>query len=183
MNLLHSGRAGAIAAALGAAILLGLAAPAAAADPSRPISGHDVGNIPIEYLNPLAPAHGCPVGSMFYVQGPSAGNLAHLGRVTGTYTHCASGDWNTGAGWTTAPGSLKIVAANGDQLTLSYDMQFQIDMPSMATATGTVDWVVSDGTGRFAHATGKGENAVYVVYNSTLTAGVLYTDWTGTIAY
>ena len=183
MNLLHSCRARAIAVALGAVLLLSVAAPVSAADQARPLSGHDVGYAPIEYLNPEAPAHGCPVGSMFFATMQSTGNLAHLGRVTMTYAHCASGNWGTGAGWTTASGSLTIVAANGDQLILSYDMEFQLEMPSMATATGTLDWEVTGGTGRFAHPSGSGENTNYVVYNSTLTGGVLSSDWTGTIAY
>ncbi len=173
----------AIVVALGAVMLLCLAGPVAATDPARPISGHDVGSSPIEYLNPAAPGHGCPVGTMFYVEGPSVGNLAHLGRVTVTYSHCASADMSKGTGWTTAPGTMTITAANGDRLTLAYSGTFQIAMPSMATATGRFAWVVTGGTGRFADATGAGENALYVVYNSTLTGGTVYGDWAGTIEY
>ncbi len=178
-NLLHRRVRGAFALALGATLLLSLAAPAAAADPARPFLGHATGS------GVIGPPAACPAGSMFLVVERETGTFTHLGRVKDTLTHCAVLDFATGAGRTTEPGSATITAANGDQLYLSYDATFQATpMPIPTTATAHLDWWVTGGTGRFAAAKGSGHASLIVAYtNPELTGAIDSSVWWGKIAY
>jgi hypothetical protein len=179
MNLPKAHPRGAIGLALGVTLLLSVAAPAAAADPARPFLGSDRGTSTIG-----PPIAACPAGSMFFVEEHDTGNFTHLGRVHSTMTHCAALDFATGAGWTTQPGSMTIIAANGDRLYLSYDATFQATpMPIPTTAVAHIDWVVTGGTGRFAAATGSGSASLTVNYTPDLSGASSSSVWSGTIAY
>ncbi len=177
--LLQSRARVAIALALGAMLLLSIAGPAAAADPARPFRGTAAGPSTIG-----APIAACPAGTMFFVEANGTGNFTHLGRVTYTLQQCAAVNFATGEGWTTKKGLMTITAANGDRLMLSYDMTFvATPVPVPTTAVGSMDWIVSGGTGRFAAATGSGDASVKVRYTPDLTGADFFSIWWGKIAY
>lgn len=84
------------------------------------------------------------------------GQATHLGRVTWSTSEVANfcvdpNDPSRGA----VTGTLVITAANGDQLTASYQTTLSVDFAS-GTLTATGPFVVTGGTGRFAGATGGG---------------------------
>ncbi len=170
---------GGIALVIGATFVLALAAPAAAAtDHMRPFRGQTAGTSTIQLL--LQPIAACPVDSMFFVTDSGAGNLTHLGRVTTTLEHCATFQGNELR--ITPPGSMTIVAANGDHLTLAYTGEATIEgMPNPTAAQAILDWWVVSGTGRFASATGGGKTSLAVVY--TASGASTSFDWSGEIAY
>jgi hypothetical protein len=179
MEMLHSGRRGALALTFGAILALSLAAPAVAANPVRPFLGHTGGT------GTIAPAtDACPFGSMFLVGEHDTGNMAHLGRVDVTMSHCAVFNFGTGVGSTTGYGSVTIIAANGDQLLLSYTGMFTASLSSTPpTAVGAFDWFVTGGTGQFAAATGSGEDDLTITYTPDLTGAATSSLWFGTISY
>ena len=167
------------AIAVGATLVLALAAPVSAAGHQRPFVGRTAGE---GSLGPAIPD--CPAGSMFHVEGADTGNVTHLGRVTETYHQCAAVNWATGEGWLTENGSLTMTAANGDLLFLSYDGQFvATPLPVPTTATGEGNWVITGGTGRFAGATGSGTMSMSVQYTPDLTGAAVSWTWVGSITY
>lgn len=173
---------GAIALTLGITMLLALAAPAAAANPTRPFAGRATGTstlVPI--LQPIA---ACPAGSMWLATEHGTGNFAHLGLVHYTLEQCAAANMETGEGWTTQNGTITLVAANGDRLFLSHSMTFTATpMPVPTTAISHLDWSVTGGTGRFADADGSGEATWSVVYAADLSGAVSSSSWWGAITY
>jgi hypothetical protein len=178
-NVLHSRVRGAAALALGVGLLLSLATPAAAAGHPRPFLGHGTGT---DVLGP--PIASCPAGSMWFVEEKATGIFRHLGRVSFTLAQCAAADLTTGDGWTTAPGSVTITAANGDRLLLSYDMTFHATpMPIPKTAQAHVNWMVTGGSGSFAAARGSGVASFTFRYTPDLTGAVSSSIWWGTIVY
>jgi hypothetical protein len=178
-DLLHSGGRGAIALALGATLLLSLAAPVAACHPGRPFFGHTYGS------SILAPATAaCPPGSIWFVTAEGTGNFTHLGRVNFALEQCATANVESGWGHTVGKASMTIVAANGDLLELSYDMTFHANLTQTpATAKAWLDWEVAGGTGRFVDATGSGEAIGHVQYTPDLTGATISLYWWGTIRY
>jgi hypothetical protein len=178
-DLLHSGGRGAIALALGATMLLSIAAPVAAANHVRPFFGYGSG--PSTLGPPIAD---CPAGSMWYVTGHGTGNFTHLGRANFALEQCATANMESGWGHTVGKASMTIVAANGDLLELSYDMTFHANLTQTpATAKTWLDWEVAGGTGRFVDATGSGEAIGHVQYTPDLTGATISLYWWGTLAY
>ncbi len=179
MKMLHSPGRGAIAIVLGAVLILSLVAPASAREPVRPFLGHATG---MDSL--VAATAACPAGSMWFVTENGTGYFTHLGRVQYTFEQCAAANLATGEGWTTGKGSMTILVASGDRLTLSYEATFQATpMPIPTTADVHLDWVVTGGTGRFVAATGSGEASLAVAYTPDLTGAVSASLWHGTVAY
>ncbi len=170
---------GAIGLALGVALLLSVAAPAAAAGYVRPFLGIDKGT---STIGPAIAA--CPTGTMFFVQDNGTGYFAPLGRVHYTLEQCAAVDFTTGEGWTTKNGSMTITAAHGDRLVLSYRMKFlATPMPVPTTARAHIDWVAAGGTGRFVATRGAGMASFTINYTEDLLGGTTSSVWWGWIAY
>ena len=181
-DVLHARGRGAVALALGATLLLALAAPAFAAGPVRPYRG--TGTETSSLVPLMAPIEACPAQTMFHVTGNGMGNFAHLGLAHYTFEWCASANMATGDGWLTKDGSMALVAANGDQLVLTFDLTFKATpLPIPKTAVAHVDWTVQSGTGRFEDATGSGVATWSVVYFPDLTGATSTSVWSGTIAY
>ena len=118
-----------------------------------------------------------PVPGVLTVTTSGAGHASHLGRITLSTTETLD--------FVTTPGTLVIrdgrlvmVAANGDELSWSYEGTASTpDEDGDSSLTGT--FVITGGTGRFSGATGGGTfegsgNAV---------TGVATLAYRGTIAY
>ncbi len=173
----HACGRGAIAFALGVALVVALAAPAAASNSARPFLGHATGTDTFGSLN------GCPAEAMYRVVEDGTGQFAHLGRVDFSLTHCASVN-GSGAGTTEGNGSMAIIAANGDRLALSYTATFQLEpWPAFTTADVDLAWMVTGGTGRFAAATGFGKARLTPKFYPDGSGAVSASTWWGTIAY
>ena len=178
-NMPHRRIHGAVALALGIALLLSMALPVAAAVRARPLVGFGTGQ---DVLGP--PIASCPAGSGWYVQENGKGFFTQLGSVKWTYHQCAAADLSTGYGWTTAPGSMTITAANGDQLLLSYEMRFRATpLPIPTTAQAQIKWTVAGGSGRFAGARGFGGASIAIRYTPDLTGATSSSIWWGSIIH
>jgi hypothetical protein len=102
----------------------------------------------------------CSVPSTYVITFSAEADATDLGRVTGEFSHCSQLTFgpNGPTGATYRDGRGKYVAANGDELLVSYT-----DGVSGATAeTGMLWWrdkyTVTGGTGRFAGASGAGQD-------------------------
>jgi hypothetical protein len=124
-------------------LLLGVAASGSAAT-EVPIKGTLLGTAE----DPDLSAPGCP-GAIWRFNGFGTGQMSHLGRVDYEFTHCTYPDFSARAG------TFTIVAANGDELVLAYEAQFEV-VGAMEGFTGVGIWTAVGGTGRFANATGSG---------------------------
>jgi hypothetical protein len=82
-------------------------------------------------------------------------------------------------------GRMTLVAANGDELHLTYEA---VSDPAGIPAPGTVITVTSDnvivgGTGRFANATGEAQGTAVVTFTGLGTPWPFTMTWDGTISY
>ena len=154
-----------------AALCLALAAPVAATDPEVPFGGHTAGTD--TYLPPV----GCPAGASWLHMGDAQGELLHLGRVHLVNSHCTWEDPATLSGHF-GPGTMTLTAANGDQLVLAEQGTYTIDVVALA-AYPVGSWVVVDGTGRFAGASGAGTFAGV----SDFVSGISTLRFSGSISY
>jgi len=117
--------------------------------------------------------------------GSGTGNVSHLGTVAFTMTHCTYPDSSF------RDGELSFVAANGDELDLTYgDGSCEIIPGELGPLGYTCDatWTADGGTGRFAHAAGSGTFAIFGdvgdgVETLGLPDGWLTMDLAGRIAY
>lgn len=84
----------------------------------------------------------------FYSESNSTGTLTHLGlsRMYTRHTPDLSGTLNEG--------TFQIVAANGDELTGTYEGSATADPERADVYHGVATFVITAGTGRFAEATG-----------------------------
>ncbi|MEA3510266.1 MAG: hypothetical protein U9R51_02420 [Actinomycetota bacterium] len=104
------------------------------------------------------------------------GHITHMGSVTGWGQHCdnlVTGEMNRGVG--------AFVAANGDELHLSYGGQLGSPLPD-GTIPIFAEEVFNGGTGRFSNATGGSESLCLVTFLSE-THGVVEGTVVGTISY
>jgi len=83
------------------------------------------------------------------------GQLTHLGNAMVTTTHCASAD-----GLLALDGHATFTAANGDQVFASYTSHTTAPPPPLIVQEGEL--IITGGTGRFEHATGRVPFTVYV---------------------
>jgi hypothetical protein len=162
-----------LASVAAAAVCLVLALPVAADSAVKvPIHGSVLGE------DGVAPPDGCPAGAGWRYFSTGSGEFSHLGPVDYVITHCSWMDSATTGYF--GPGTMTIVADNGDTLVLEDQGTFEIVMG----ATGPLsiiqlDWTVIDGTGRFAHASGSGTAAPV----GDLLAGTTSATFEGLVQY
>ena len=164
---------------LGVAVLLAAFAAfgvtAATADTGgtdRPFTGTLVGSATV------APDANCPIGLRTVSEG--AGTGSHLGFVSMTSSHCTPVANEIG------PGHMTLVAANGDELHMTYSGTCSAPPfpPVGETITCTTDNAIVGSTGRFANATGEARMTGLVTWTG-FGAPVLPATWTwdGTLSY
>lgn len=129
-------------AALTALLLVGFAAPSSAAS-AVPIKGTVMGG-----GGPDVTAPGCE-GAIWRFNGYGTGQMSHLGGVEYEFTHCTYPDL------TADLGTFEFIAANGDELVMSYEGAFEV-VGAGEGFTGEGSWTATGGTGRFANASGSG---------------------------
>lgn len=156
-------------------LLVGVAAPAGAtSDTPRPFAGTASG--PLEFL-PTQPPRVCPAPPFLTTTVTKIpGTARHLGRMSLSSQHCAAlGPFG--------PGTMTMVAANGDELHMTYTGMSPME-PSPAF-TVTTDATIVGGTGRFEDAKGDVDLIGYVVlpdFPSFAPASIRFV-WTGRITY
>lgn len=101
------------------------------------------------------------------------GRATHLGGFTWSSTHCS--DFDTG---TYGDGYMVMVAANGDELHVTYDDGVVLDGPPVAPFMDHAMFV-DGGTGRFARASGS--TVEFGAFD--FATGQIHIEFTGTIAY
>ena len=163
---------------LGAAALLAalaaFAVTAAAADTGgtdRPFTGTLVG------FATFVPDVSCPLGLRTVSEG--SGTASHLGLVSDASSHCYTPP-NVMAG-----GRTTLVAANGDELHMTYTGTCDPANPPPpgGLVTCTSDDVIVDGTGRFANASGETHWTVLVTSAPLGDPWPLTVTWDGTLSY
>ncbi|HEX5721454.1 MAG TPA: hypothetical protein VFZ06_01760 [Acidimicrobiia bacterium] len=127
-----------VLAVMTALLVLGLAAPVAAAD-QVPFKGSLEGTVTITPLDP-------PFASVL-IEG--TGNATQLGRYSVEFIATVNQTTRQGVG----PGRLVFTAANGDTLTAEGMGQATLVAPGVLSITETAS--ITGGTGRFAGATGS----------------------------
>ena len=128
----------------------------------------------------------CTVPSDYVVTFTMAGEATHLGHFTGEAEHCTQLIWSLQgpAGATYDDGRFTTVAANGDTITGTYtDSEGGIDESGALWFRDK--WTITGGTGRFAGATGHGEEGGSTSAGfAAMLAGAPLAMWLeGTIAY
>jgi hypothetical protein len=123
-----------------------------AAAPDTPIRGTVTG----EHGPPDFEKPDCPTDALWRYSSNGVGQMSHLGRVEYTLTQCTT----PGPKGFESEGTIKLVAANGDELYLEHTMlselMFGDSGPDPLGFTSVGEWEAVGGTGRFAHATGRG---------------------------
>lgn len=164
-------------------LLAAFASPAMAAH-ERPVKGTVTGEHgPPDFTKP-----GCPDEALWRYSSEGVGRVSHLGRVEYTLTQCTA----PGPEGIASEGTVKLVAANGDELWLKHTMLSQMfgdesGPPLGFTFVGT--WEAVGGTGRFAHAVGRGmlDGAGDIpgggAYFDGIPDGLLQLNLRGSIAY
>ena len=126
----------------------------------------------------------CSVPSDYVITAALVGEATHLGRFTGQMEHCSQLVWTPQgpAGATYGDGRFTLSAANGDTITGTY-----VNDESGIDASGfwfRDDWTITGGTGRFAGATGHGEQGGTFNDFFAMLAGAPVKMWMeGTITY
>ncbi|MGE5361504.1 MAG: hypothetical protein ACM3NQ_21005 [Bacteroidales bacterium] len=135
--------------------------------PVKPYKANGEGRvIKVAWASGVGPAPGvtstfngrCTVPSDFVITFKLLGEATHLGRFTGQMEHCSQLVWTPQgpAGATYSDGRLTLSAANDDTITGTYT-----NRDSGTDASGLIwfrdAWTITGGTGRFAGATGHGE--------------------------
>jgi hypothetical protein len=117
----------------------------------------------------------CPLGFRTVSQG--SGTASHLGRVSMASDHCfALPNLMT-------QGEFTLVAANGDELHMTYTGTCNPPIPPLGGITTCVaDNVIVGGTGRFADATGEAEVTGLVTNTGAPPFPITWT-WDGTLSY
>lgn len=149
--------------ALAIGVLLPASALPAAGSSDLPFKGTVVGSATF----PLDPT--CPTGRRTW--SAATGTASHLGRVTMVTNHC------TPPANVITDGQMTLVAANGDELHMTYSGTCDFD-PLAAVGDvfpcNTV-FVVAGGTGRFQGATGTAPTTALITF-----AGFGAPEWPGT---
>jgi hypothetical protein len=133
-----------------ALVVTGLA-PAATANASlRPFKGTVVGEVSF----PLDTS--CPAGRR--TDSAAVGTVSHLGRSEMFSHHC------TPAGSDITGGRMTLVAANRDEVSITYSGSAPFPGPGTEVIVVDIDFEIVGGTGRFADASGGGEMTAYIVF-------------------
>ena len=82
------------------------------------------------------------------------GSASHMGRITNVGNVTVTGPDGSCNGGVTAVNTETLTAANGDAITIQSHDVTCLTGPNQYHGTG--HWTVTDGTGRFRHATGEG---------------------------
>ena len=120
--------------------VVGVSATAVADSSERPFRGTVVGEV--DFL----PAPECPIG--LKTVSDATGNFLHLGRTVMHSEHCTPiGDY--------VPfGEMTLEAANGDIVYMEYNSFAPLPPPTTEIIEVQGDFLIVDGTGRFADAVG-----------------------------
>ncbi len=163
-------------------LLLATAGPAwAAQKPGHPVP---VKGTVLALENGQAAPVDCPAEAEWRFSSWGTGQMSHLGRVELFLTQCS---YFGPDGKVISDGTTTFTAANGDELVIAQHATSQIvgDADGF-TLEGT--WIVADGSGRFAQATGSGEIGAVGDIPSDVTVfdlpvGATLWNFTGKIAY
>lgn len=140
--------------------LLAFSATANAGKQARPFKGYAVGQVTFTLgtaddpnSSPWFPPYGMWTNS--YV----IGNASHLGRSVLTARHPTPG------GTEIADGTMKLVAANGDEVKITYTGYAPLPTPGVTDVFPVeLDFTIVGGTGRFAAASGGGDMTAWVTF-------------------
>ncbi|HEX6887903.1 MAG TPA: hypothetical protein VF143_07340 [Candidatus Nanopelagicales bacterium] len=154
-------------------LLVGVSAPAGAhSEVTRPFAGTASG--PVLFLPEGLP---CPAPPFLTTTVPSIpGTALHLGRITLFSQHCAAlGPFG--------PGTMTLVAANGDKLVFRYTGEGPL-IPTPAFRV-TSEATVIDGTGRFEDASGHMSMTgdLRLPQFPSFDGALITFHWTGHISY
>jgi hypothetical protein len=128
----------------------------------------------------------CSAPSDYIIHATFAGTATHVGAFTGSGAHCTQITWTpAGPGTVTySDGRGTLVAANGDRLELRWDHGTTGVNASTGELVFTDQFRFVGGTGRFAGASGGGQEGGAFKDFSAVLAGAPIPMWmNGTIAY
>lgn len=138
--------------------LLVFTATASAGSKARPFRGCAVGQVTFTFGTPEDP-NDSPWGPYgMWTNTAVAGNVSHLGASLMTGRHPTPG------GTDIAGGHMKLVAANGDELWMTYTGYAPLPGPSTEVVVVNVCYTICGGTGRFVDASGGGEMTGYAQF-------------------
>ena len=132
------------------------AMPLAGADSGlRPFKGSVVGSITFPMFTECENYGGANVRTDSY----ATGTASHLGQVVLMSAHCTPEP-----GVDTIAGEMTLVAANGDEVYISYTGVNGPPDPVTWILISDVDFVITGGSGRFEGATGGGDMTAFVLF-------------------
>ncbi len=114
------------------------------------------------------------------------GFASHLGNVSFVTNHCVFNSASFDP-FKVKLGNGTFTAANGDQLSLTYDGTYVIDAPNSQLIL-TMDFEFTGGTGRFSDATGQGDYLYIAKFpnwppNPPNDVAIITASLSGTISY
>jgi len=142
-------------------VVLGLvfvawSATASAAGKARPFQGYAVGQCTFTFGTPEDP-NDSPWGPYgMWTNTEVAGDVSHLGASVLTGRHPTPEATDIG------DGNMKLVAANGDEVWMTYTGSAPPPSPETGMIVVSIDYTISGGTGRFAGASGGGQMTAHV---------------------
>ena len=154
-----------------------VAAPAGAKSDERPFKAFMTGEMSWDDTAfECLPLTGIPVRTGM----EATGQVSHLGRSTLVGSHC------TPAGSDYGPGEMTLIAANGDEVDITYGgvCPDYADFPLDEVFTCTLEFDIDGGTGRFADAHGSGEGTMSIIWVGVgQPSTTAWWSWVGTIGY
>jgi hypothetical protein len=137
-------------------VLMAFSATASAAKKSRPFQGYMVGQVT---FTPTQPGEENPSPWGLWTNSNVSGDVSHLGASVLTARHPTPG------GTEIAGGKMKIVAANGNELWITYTGYAPLPTPGVTDVFPVdLDITITGGTGRFAAASGGGDMTAWVKF-------------------
>ena len=156
-------------------VLLAFSASASAASKARPFHGYVVGAVSFTY-DPASPSE-----VDFWTDSYAVGDVSHLGATVMTARH------PTPVTDYINDGTMTMVAANGDEVTITYDgfLPFPV-VGEPYTLVVDLDFTIVGGSGRFANASGGGDMTGYVEFPGVIPdpgPWPAYFVWSAKISY